>query len=71
MDGVVCQVAAGRLEQHLVFLPVTLQEGVLHEEEGPADTREVLGHVLHNGLGTLVGGGGGGGGGGLKDMIDY
>ena len=53
IDGVVAKVAAGVDESLLVPGPVSLEEGVLHEEEGPADPRKKASHVLHDGLGAL------------------
>ena len=53
VDGVVFEIFAGLDEAALVVGPISLQQRVLHEEEGPSDPRQVLSHVFHYGFGTL------------------
>ncbi len=53
INRVVREVLTRCSQSFLIFLPVPLEEWILHEHEGPTNAREVLGYVLHYCLCTL------------------
>lgn len=53
VDWVVAEVLAGLDESTFVLRPVSFQEGILHEQKGPPDSRQKPGHIFHYSLSAL------------------